>query len=112
MSSTDASKPCRHDRRAYVDCSPRRNRKPGCKALQPMTLSGKIALVTGGTRGIGAATALAFAREGADVAIVGRHSDGGATATRESIITLRRRCEIILADCGQSTDATRCVREA
>ena len=77
-----------------------------------MNLSGKIALVTGGTRGIGAATAVALAREGADVAIAGRHLDGDAKATRESIISLRRRCEIILADCGQSADATRCVREA
>ena len=40
-----------------------------------MNLSGKIALVTGGTRGIGAAAALALAQEGADVAIVGRRGD-------------------------------------
>jgi len=78
----------------------------------PMKLSGKIALVTGGTRGIGAATAVALAREGAEVAIVGRHLDGDAKATCESIVSLGRRCEILLADCGQSADTTRCVREA
>jgi len=55
---------------------------------------------------------VALAREGADVAIVGRHLDDDAKTTRESILNLGRRCEIILADCGQATDATRCVRDA
>ncbi|MBC8096849.1 MAG: SDR family NAD(P)-dependent oxidoreductase, partial [Akkermansiaceae bacterium] len=66
-----------------------------------MNLSGKVALVTGGTRGIGAAAAIALAREGADVAINGRRMDEAASATRDAIIKLGRRCEIIPADCGQ-----------
>jgi NAD(P)-dependent dehydrogenase (short-subunit alcohol dehydrogenase family) len=37
----------------------------------------KVVLITGGTRGIGRATALAFARAGAQVVITGRHSDEG-----------------------------------
>jgi 3-oxoacyl-[acyl-carrier protein] reductase len=76
-----------------------------------MQLSGKIALVTGGTRGIGAATSIALAKEGADVAIVGRHLDNNATATRDAIRKLGRRCEIIQADCAQPAEATRCVHE-
>jgi NAD(P)-dependent dehydrogenase (short-subunit alcohol dehydrogenase family) len=76
-----------------------------------MQLTGKVALVTGGTRGIGAATAIALAREGADVAIVGRNIDAGAETTREAILKLGRRCEILQADCGKPAEASRCVKE-
>jgi NAD(P)-dependent dehydrogenase (short-subunit alcohol dehydrogenase family) len=76
-----------------------------------MELTGKIALITGGTRGIGAAAAIALAREGADVAIVGRNADAEAMATRDAILKLGRRCEIIQADCGKAAEATRCVKE-
>ena len=76
-----------------------------------MNLSGKIALVTGGTRGIGAATALALAKAGADVSIVARRLDSEANSIRQSILALGRRCELIQADCGKPDDAARCVRE-
>ena len=42
--------------------------------------AGKAVLVTGGTAGIGRATALAFARRGADVAILGRDAERGDDA--------------------------------
>src|SRR5438045_2314933 len=76
-----------------------------------MNLSDKVALVTGGTRGIGGATAVALARDGANVAIVGRRLDPDATQTRDAIKSIGRRCEVILADCGKADEATRCVRE-
>ena len=47
-------------------------------------LSGKVALVTGGASGIGRATALAMAREGARLAVADR-TDASASATVELI---------------------------
>ena len=77
-----------------------------------MQLHHKTALVTGGTRGIGAATAIAFAKEGADLAISSRHFDEDAQRTKREIEALGRRCEVITADCGVPSDCTRLVEQA
>jgi NAD(P)-dependent dehydrogenase (short-subunit alcohol dehydrogenase family) len=76
-----------------------------------MELSGKVALVTGGTRGIGAAAALALARAGADVAVVGRNRDTEAEQCVDAIRSLGRKAELILADCSVPDQATQCVAE-
>jgi len=77
-----------------------------------MILQNKIALVTGGTKGIGAATATAFAKAGADVAIAGRNDDKDAAFTKKEIEALGRRCEVIVADCAKPVEAVRCVEQA
>src|SRR5258705_14020697 len=77
-----------------------------------MNLQNKIAFVTGGTKGIGAATALALARDGADIAISARHEDAQAKTAREAVRKLGRRCEFIAADYSKAADATRSVEEA
>jgi len=77
-----------------------------------MQLTDKIALITGGTHGIGAATALTLAQRGAHVAIVGRHDDDEARQTRDQILAQGRQCALVLADVGKPDEATRCVTES
>lgn len=77
-----------------------------------MELENKICLVTGGTKGIGAATALEFAKAGADVIINGRQLDADAEETREAVLAIGRRCAVVLADCARPEDAKRCVNDA
>jgi NAD(P)-dependent dehydrogenase (short-subunit alcohol dehydrogenase family) len=56
-----------------------------------MKLAGKIALVTGGSRGIGRATALAFAAEGADIAFCHLDDEDKADETAGEIRALGKR---------------------
>lgn len=61
------------------------------------SLEGKVALVTGGSKGIGRAITIAFAEHGADVAIAARGVDA-LQATRKDVEATGRRCVAVPAD--------------
>src|SRR4030088_2009509 len=76
-----------------------------------MQLKDKICLVTGGTRGIGAAAAIELARRGASVAVCGRSPDEEALRVKSEIEALGQSCLVITADMAKPVDAARCVQE-
>ena len=70
-----------------------------------MRLKDKIALVTGSSRGVGRAVALAFAQEGANVVVNYSANETAANEVVEAIQSLGRKAIAVRADVAQHSDA-------
>src|SRR5208282_3497265 len=67
-------------------------------------LRGKVALVTGGSRGIGRQIALVLAQHGADVALNYKNSEAEARRTMSEVQEYGVRCIIVRADVSKTTE--------
>ena len=96
--------------------------KPGLEAkLSPLPesepiqqngkLKGKTAIITGGDSGIGKATALLFAAEGADIMISYLRETSDAKETKKEIETLGRKCILIKGDLGRENNCKKVITE-
>jgi NAD(P)-dependent dehydrogenase (short-subunit alcohol dehydrogenase family) len=81
-------------------------------ALNIFNLAGKVALVTGGSKGLGKAMARGLAEVGADVVISSRHEDELRAALTEILEGTGRRGHYVVADMSHRTEADRLARAA
>ena len=72
-----------------------------------ISLAGRTAVVTGGSKGIGLAIATRFAGSGADVAIIARGHEGLAAAAKTIGASARRRVQTIAGDVAVPADIRR-----
>ena len=79
--------------------------------VKRFSLTGKKALITGGSKGIGAAVAEVLADAGADIAIVGR-DQAGLAETAQTVQALGRRCLVLEADLATIDEPRQAVEQA
>ena len=75
-------------------------------------LKGKVALITGGDSGIGKATALLFAKEGADIVIAYLSETKDAKQTKKEVESYSRKCTLIKGDLGKENHCKKVIETA
>lgn len=75
-------------------------------------LKGKVALITGGDSGIGKATALLFAKEGADIVIAYLSETKDAKQTQKEVESYSRKCTLIKGDLGKENHCKKVIETA
>jgi NAD(P)-dependent dehydrogenase (short-subunit alcohol dehydrogenase family) len=113
--SPEKKKPARPAQRQARQPGRESEMKPAPRSEDPEyrgsgKLDGKVALVTGGDSGIGRAVAIAFAAEGADVAVVYLEEHEDAEETRRRIEAKGKRCLLIAGDVGDEEHCREAVR--
>ncbi|HEY9821834.1 MAG TPA: SDR family oxidoreductase [Candidatus Sericytochromatia bacterium] len=74
-------------------------------------LLGKVAIITGGDSGIGRAVAIAFAKEGADVAVMYLNEHEDAEKTQQLVKELGRDCLPIAGDIGDESFCKQAIQQ-
>jgi NAD(P)-dependent dehydrogenase (short-subunit alcohol dehydrogenase family) len=74
-------------------------------------LQGKVALITGADSGIGHAAAVAFAKEGADVAVIYHDAHEDAQKVQQEIQAQGRKCVLIAGDVGDESFCQQAVQQ-
>ena len=75
-------------------------------------LAGKTALISGSSSGIGQATAIEFAREGANVVVVYNQDEQGAAHTRQQVEAAGQRALVVQADVSDPDQAAHLLEQA
>ncbi|MBU2536133.1 MAG: 3-oxoacyl-ACP reductase family protein [Chloroflexota bacterium] len=80
-------------------------------SMPSLSMAGKVAIVTGSSRGIGKGIALMFAEAGADVVVCSRNLDGKLELAAEEVRKLGRRSLAVTADVANSVDIDNLVKQ-
>ena len=80
---------------------------------KPMiNLDDQVAIITGGSRGIGAATAILFAKAGANILLTYVSNEKAAKEIQEEVIALGRKCIILKANVAKAKNAKKVIEKA